>query len=97
MSKAQEEERNAANDQNLAFEIAFPGDEPFDLWRVTAWRTHNSSRLRHTNWFANESQAWEHAGLITEQGGEVVSVGHYRLVPPGPPNPPKGAYPREVA
>jgi len=53
------------------------GDSPPEWWRVTSWRELGGRKFRHTNWFATEAAARQHAAWIEDGRGEVIAVTKY--------------------
>ena len=67
---------------NLAFEHGMEAN-PDKIWRVVWWRVwgkDNQRRLRCTDYFGEEQIALDFAGVKTEAGYVVVSVGAFVLV-----------------
>lgn len=68
-------------EMELAFENGV-ADSCADLWRVVSMRTWNHREFRHTNFFSSEDVAMKHAHWIGDGRGRVISITHYRIVPP---------------
>ena len=68
------------NDFDLAFENQLPAGALPELWRVVSMRP-ISGRLpmRHTEYFATEDCALEHAARINDGRGKILSISRYVL------------------
>lgn len=67
------------DDMHLAWENEI-GEEPDELWRVTSMRLFGDRELRHTEWFAREQDALDHAKWINAGRGRVLRVAKYDQV-----------------
>ena len=67
----------------MAFET-FQNESPKRIWRVTWWRLYgenNTKRLRCSDYFDNELNAWNFAGTKTELGHDIIRVDGFEIVP----------------
>lgn len=64
---------------DLAFEH-FAGGGVKRLWRVLYWREWSRGRLRCSDYFDNENDAFEFAAAQTTLGDEVIRVDEYELM-----------------